>query len=172
MVRTTVRRVELQSADPAVHVMCGLVGAGKTTLATELATSLPAVRFSRDEWMIRLFALGYDDPEYATHLTSCTDLMWDVAASVLDVGVAVVLDWNHWSRQQRQGARARAAAAGYELIVHFLDVPLSTALSRVECRNVAGTPNTHRISADDVRHFATIFEEPDESELIGVVVHR
>lgn len=164
--------MEHQIASPSVHVMCGLVGAGKTTLARELAASFSAVRFSRDEWMIRLYALSYDDPAYAGRLSSCTDLMWDVATSVLQIGVPVVLDWNHWSREQREGARVRAEAAGFETIVHFLDVPLSTALSRVEGRNLAETPNTHRISADDVRHFETIFEVPDENELISIVVHR
>lgn len=98
--------------------------------------------------------------------------MWDIATSVLMVGTSVVLDWNHWSRSQRLDARTRAAAAGCKLIVHFLDVPLSTALNRVEARNRAQTLNTHRIASDVVRHFETIFEVPEESELVRVVVHR
>ncbi|WP_460532347.1 AAA family ATPase [Flindersiella endophytica] len=36
-----------------VHLLCGLVGAGKTTCARRLAADLPAVRFSPDEWMLR-----------------------------------------------------------------------------------------------------------------------
>ena len=43
--------------EPTIHLLCGLVAAGKTTLAKQLARSLPAVRLSRDEWMIRLDGL-------------------------------------------------------------------------------------------------------------------
>ena len=39
---------------PTVHLLCGLNGAGKTTLARSLEASLPAVRFSLDDWMLRL----------------------------------------------------------------------------------------------------------------------
>ncbi|MFP3901784.1 MAG: AAA family ATPase [Acidimicrobiia bacterium] len=33
-------------------IITGLPGSGKTTLATELATAMPAVRMSPDEWMM------------------------------------------------------------------------------------------------------------------------
>ena len=38
---------------PTVHLLCGLPGAGKTTLARQLEAGLPAVRFSLDERMLR-----------------------------------------------------------------------------------------------------------------------
>ncbi len=111
---------------PRVHAMCGLIAAGKTELAKRLARELPAVRFSRDEWMRRLYDLAHDDPMYVERLPPCTALMWDVALDVLRGGVDVVLDWNHWSRQRRLDARRRAEAAGVDLVVHFVDVPIET----------------------------------------------
>lgn len=44
---------------PVVHAICGLVCAGKTTLAKELASELDGVRFTLDEWMLRLFGLRH-----------------------------------------------------------------------------------------------------------------
>lgn len=164
--------MEDDGVGPAVHVMCGLVGAGKTTLARTLASSLPGVRFSRDEWMIRLYQLGYDEPEYAAHLESCTDLMWDVALDVLDNGVSVILDWNHWSRQHRSEAKQRAARSGHDLWVHHLDVSLADAMARLNKRNADRTPNTHRIDVEESHHFMTIFEPPEPSESIRIVTHR
>lgn len=46
-----------------VHLLCGLPGAGKTTYAARLAAENSAVRFSLDEWMLRLYPWTYDDPE-------------------------------------------------------------------------------------------------------------
>ena len=85
--------------------MCGLVGAGKTTLARELARELPAVRLSRDEWMLRLYGGRHDDPAYVERLVPCTELMWDVAFATVTAASSVVLDWNFWSRERRREAR-------------------------------------------------------------------
>ena len=43
-------------------VICGLPGAGKTTLARELEVSLPAVRLGGDEWMTDLGVDLFDQP--------------------------------------------------------------------------------------------------------------
>ena len=56
------------AAEPTIHLMCGLVAAGKTTLARRLAHDLPAVRLTRDEWMLRLYGGSYDDPSYVERL--------------------------------------------------------------------------------------------------------
>jgi predicted kinase len=115
---------------PTIHLMCGLVAAGKTTLARELAHELPAVRLSRDEWMLRLYGGRYDDPAFIERLVPCTEVMWDVGLKILAVGSNVLLDWNFWSRERRSEARERAAAAGVGLQLHWLDVPVEVAAER------------------------------------------
>ena len=156
---------------PKVHLMCGMIAAGKTVLAERLAQQLPAVRLSRDEWMIRLYGLRHDDPVYAERLEPCTELMWDVALDVLRVGVSVVLDWNHWNRQSRLEAAVRARSAGYDVVLHFLDVPLATVMDRARVRLAAAPIDAHRISEEGVRHFATIFEPPTADEGLPIIRH-
>ena len=156
-----------------VHAMCGLVCSGKTTTARRLAKDLPALRLTRDEWMLQLYGLRRpDDPECVAAIPGCTDLLWDVAGQAVALGASVILDWNHWSREQRADGRKRAAAAGAELIVHYVDIPLELAVAQAKARRAAGEPYTHAIDDNEVRHFATIFEPPDPSEGIEVVTHR
>ena len=60
---------------PTVHLLCGLNGAGKTTYAKRLARHITAVRFTLDEWMLRLYSRRYDEPEYATQAEVCKALI-------------------------------------------------------------------------------------------------
>ena len=46
---------------PTVHMISGLIGAGKTTFAHELERRHGAVRFSLDEWIMGAF--GPEAPE-------------------------------------------------------------------------------------------------------------
>lgn len=157
---------------PTIHLMCGLVAAGKTTLARELARELPAVRLSRDEWMLRLYGGRHDDPAYVERLVPCTELMWDVAMDVVTAGSHVLLDWNFWSRERRQEARERAATAGVGLQLHWLDVPVSVAAERARRRLHDRPTDAHEIDEAGVRHFASIFEAPEEGEGIALVRHH
>jgi len=163
--------VTRETPRPIVHLMCGFVAGGKTTLARQLAAELPALRFSRDEWMIRLYGLSYDDPRYVERLDPCTELIWDVAVEALRLGVNVILDWNHWSRQRRADAFDRARTAGFDAVVHFLDVPIDTAIQRARHRLSTPPADAHRIDEAAVRHFATIFEPPTDDEGLQIIRH-
>jgi predicted ATPase len=37
-----------------VYVLCGFIGAGKTTFAKQLEAQTGAVRITKDEWLIRI----------------------------------------------------------------------------------------------------------------------
>jgi predicted kinase len=157
------------AGSPRVHLLCGLVGAGKTTYARRLAGEVPAVRFSLDEWMLRLYQLRYDDPRYVSRLDGCTALIWDTAKQVLDLGHDVVLDWNQWSLERRRAWRHRAEGAGYGVVLHHVDVSLETAIRQTLARPAEDVTGAHRIDEAAVRHFSTIFEPPSLDEGIEIV---
>jgi predicted kinase len=147
-----------------VNLVCGLVCAGKTTLAKRLALELPAVRFTLDEWMLHLYGGRFDDPEYVARLENCKEVIWETALQVLNLGNDVVLDWNQWNPERRAEWRDRARNAGYPARLYFLDVSLEVAVQRARDRTAGGATLTHQIDEDGVRHFATIFVSPTTSE--------
>ncbi len=136
----------MTAAAPAVHLLCGFNGAGKTTLARELEASLPAVRFSLDDWMLRLYpGLHYESGAYGDRAENCKLLIWDTARQVLQAGTDVVLDWNQWAGAPGHRRRAESAAdSGRE-------------------------PGSHALTEVSVRHLAGIFEEPAESEGLPII---
>lgn len=149
---------------PHVHLLAGLNGTGKTAYARQLEGTQPAVRFTLDEWMLRLCECRYDDARYPALATNCVELIWDTARQGLRPGVDVVLDWNQWSRARRREWSSRAASLGYVPILHYVRVPLDTAIARAEHRSAQHTPGAHALDADAVRHMASIFEEPTADE--------
>jgi len=166
-----------RTGSPCVHLLCGLVAAGKTTYARRLAADLPAVRFSLDEWMLRLYGLRYDDPRYVARIDTCTELIWDIALQVLDLGHDVVLDWNQWSRKRRRTWHRRAKGVGYQAVLHHIDVSVETAIEQALSRadpDVSGSHDrdvsgSHPVDEAAVRHHQTIFEPPGDDEGIEIV---
>jgi len=156
------------SEQPQVHLLAGLNGAGKTTLARQLQAWLPAVRFSLDEWMLRLHGLGYDHPRYPSLVGGCQELIWDTALQVLAGGNHVVLDWNQWSRQRRRVWRDKAVAAGYQPVLHHVRAPLAVAIARAEARR---SPFCHVLDPAGIAHLETIFEAPSANEGLTICAH-
>ena len=159
-----------------VHMICGPVGAGKTTYGRALAAERDAIFFCLDEWMAALFMMDAPVPltfEWAFERTQrCERQIWAIARQVLGRGVDIVLELGFFKREQRARTRALVAETGAPLEVHVLDVPRDLRRERVRARN-QGTA-TYTIEVDDTTfEWAESFYEPlDDDELRGAHVLR
>jgi predicted kinase len=118
------------------HLIHGYLGAGKTTLARKLENDLPAIRFTHDEWMARLYG---DDPpadEFQALYRRVSERIDSLWPRCLELGVDVVLDLNFWSRRQRDETRATALTLGANTRLYRLTCSEDEARSRVEKRNL------------------------------------
>lgn len=155
-----------------VHLLYGLSGSGKTTLARQLCEEGAAVRFTLDEWMLRLCPqLSFTSVEYGERVEVVRELIWSTAEQVIATGADVVLDWNSWSRGRRAWAVQRARAAGAEVVLHWLTTSADEAGRRLSARAAAKTNYTHRTTAAGNEHLQTLMEEPSPDEGLSIVAH-
>jgi predicted kinase len=143
-----------------LHLICGLPGSGKTTLAIKLEQQLPALRLSPDVWMTRLSADGHD----AKMRAIIEGLQWDVAARALALGVDVILEFGFWSKRERENFRRRATALGAQTRIHYLDVSRDELVRRISIRNKAVPSDSFFIDIHDLDSWISAFEPPTEDE--------
>jgi predicted kinase len=115
---------------PAIHLLCGRIGSGKTTFAKKLEREIAAVRFTHDEWVASLYGHTPPEEDYGDIFVRVENLIWDVALSVVSAGTEVILDFGFWSRESRDVARNRACAADAIARLYYISCPRRIARSR------------------------------------------
>ncbi|MGD8862547.1 MAG: ATP-binding protein [Myxococcales bacterium] len=158
-----------RSDRPTVFTVCGLPGAGKTRFARELARDRGAVCFSADEWVLSLYGPGLPVARFGEFKARVWEQIWRVAARLLELGVSVVLDFSFYLRSDRADFRRRAAAAGADFRIYYLECSVDVARARVQARNRRPGMDTFSIGARDFDQLVALLEPPSRQEEPDVV---
>ena len=141
-----------------LHLMVGLPGSGKTTYAKQLEADRSAVRFTPDEWQIKLFGDDTDHSEHDARHTAVEEIMWEYAQKLLKQNVSVIMDFGFWSAEERLGLCKAAKAMQVDFEVHFMDVPKDELLRRVQLRNQREDEISFTIQPHHMEEWYTVFE--------------
>lgn len=155
---------------PTLHMICGKIAAGKSTLAVTLGRAPMTVVISEDAWLGALFAdeitSGRDYLRYAARLR---EAMGPHVTQLLNSGLSVVLDFPANTVETRAWMRGILDRTGATHMLHFLDVPDEVCLSRLHARNAQGD---HPFAATEAQfhRFSQHFVPPQPEE--GFTVTR
>jgi predicted kinase len=140
-----------------LFIVCGLPGAGKTTLAKKIEDSLSAIRMSADDWMSAL-SINLHAEEQRAKIEA---LQWALAKRLLSLGQNVVIEWGAWAKSERDTFRTQARALGARVELYFLSAPLEELFARIQQRNMEDPP----IEWAAAQEWADIFEAPAAAEM-------
>jgi predicted kinase len=155
-----------------IHLLFGPQGAGKSTLARQLADQVHGVRFAIDDWMAELFAPDLPQPLNLPWLMArvqrCERLIWRLATDTVQRGGTAILDLGGMKAADRARHAAQARAQGLPLRVHFVTAPLAVRRQRVLQRNQdRGDTYSFEVTAGMFDVMEAQFEPPDAQELAG-----
>ena len=107
---------------PTLYLLCGKIGAGKSTLARELAARPATLLISEDHWTSHLFADELKTIEdYGRLSARLGAAMGPHIVDILRLGLSVVLDFPANTVRQRAWMRSLIDQAGVSHELHLLD---------------------------------------------------
>jgi predicted kinase len=156
---------------PTLYLLCGKIGAGKTTLARSLASRPATLLVSEDHWTSHLFA---DDlktiEDYGRLSARLRAAMGPHIVDILRLGLSVVLDFPANTVKQRSWMRSLIVDANVTHELHWLDIPDAACMERLRNRNASGE-HSFQVSDAEYAQFTSHFVPPGSDEGFHLVVH-
>ena len=144
-----------------VYILQGLVAAGKSTLARQLAQSTGAAILNPDTMVVAGTSENWD-----ARFQQAVQQMWTQATDYLAAGRDVILDMGFWYKADRDQARALAKRYGAAVKHYYLRVPENILRERIVATRPAVWAEKHL--ADFARNQAA-FEPPTPEEAAEVI---
>lgn len=157
---------------PVLHLVCGKIAAGKSTLTQQLANHPKTVLISEDIWLSRLYTdeiLTLTD--YVRRSSQLRKTLAPHIETLLLTGLSVVLDFPANTLGTRQWMKEIIAGAGVSHELHYLDVSDEICKSRLQDRNVSGS---HPFAPSDAEFdkITRYFVPPSSDEGFHIVRHE
>lgn len=149
---------------PTLHILCGKIASGKSTLASELAKNPGTVVLSEDMWLAHLFKeTMHSVQDYVHYAAKLRSAIKPHTIALLNAGVSVVLDFPANTLASRQWMMSIVNESGAQHLLHYLPVSDEVCKARLRLRNAAGE---HNFAASDEQFelITRYFVEPKAEE--------
>lgn len=162
----------MTASSPTLHMFCGKMASGKSTLASELARADATVLISEDDWLHALYSEEMSSvADYVRCTSKLRKIMGPHVVSLLDAGVSVVLDFQANTIEARRWMQEILAASQANHQLHVFDMPDEICIARLKERNAKGE---HPFAATEAQfhQITQYFVPPSAQEGFTIVHHR
>ena len=160
----------MSKKQPIAYVICGFIGAGKTTFARKLEKETGAIRVTKDEWIIKIFGNKITlDNNFEVYDKNITKLATDIAFKILKAGKDVIIDEGFWVKSQRDDIKKKILQVGAKPIFYYVESSVEKMKERVTNRSKNPTKDSFEISEEMFNSYLKYWQAPDESENVKVV---
>lgn len=157
---------------PTLHMLCGKIAAGKSTLASRLADNEATLLFAEDDWLSALFADEMQSTrDYMRCAAKLRSILGPHIVSVLNAGVSVVLDFQANTVESRAWMRGILDQTTASHQLHVLVPPDEVCLERLRARNASGT-HPFAVTEAEFHKVSKYFVPPTEEEGFDLVMYE
>ena len=158
--------------EPTLHLMCGKIAAGKSTLTAALGARPNTIVVAEDDWLARLYPGEQNSlDDYIRNSTRLRGAMAPHLVALLRGGLSVVLDFPANTLVSRAWMRTLIEEAGVAHQLHWLDASDETCKARLRQRNASGE-HAFQVSDEIFDLFTSHFVPPEADECFNVVHHN
>ena len=158
-----------------LHMLCGKIAAGKSTLSDELGKAENTVVISEDRWIAQLYpseikGLGdYFERSERLRVTLAPHIV-----DLLRVGVSVVLDFPANTKRQRAWFRQLIEMSGSDHELHFIVASDELCKRQLKQRSqeLGLPPGTKWTTEADFDEITAYFDPPAADEHFNVIRHE
>lgn len=155
----------------ALHMVCGKIASGKSTLTARLADAPRTVLLSEDEWLTCLYPDEIHTlADYVSRTARIRTLLTEHIKRLLASCTSVVMDFPFNTVRSRTWGASLFRAAGCEHRLHYLDVSDEICKSRLKARNLSGE-HPFQTSEEQFDQITGYFVPPACSEGFNLVIY-
>ena len=156
---------------PTVYIIAGQIGAGKTTFAKKLEKKTGAIRFTPDEWMLKLFKEMPGNEDFDEYYFRCCAVAWETAKKILEKGIDIILDFGFWKKNDRKKYKQMISDLGYNCKLYHVFCEVEEIKKRLNIRNKQQPDGAVTIDAEAFDFFSPQFEPPTNLENAEIVLN-
>jgi predicted kinase len=161
----------MSATPPILHLICGKIASGKSTLAARFDASDGTVMIAEDAWLNALYGDQMSTvADYVRCATKLRTIIGPHVTALLNAGVSVVLDFPANTIETRQWARGILDGTDAAHQLHLLNVPDEVCLARLQARNAEGD-HPFAATEDQFRQITRHFVPPLPDEGFHIVTH-
>jgi predicted kinase len=171
MKKTELFATERPRSNPVLHMVCGKIASGKSTLAKALASESNTIILSEDVWMTHLYPNEISSlADYIRCSGRVKHALSGHVQTLLAMGISVVLDFPFNTIKNREWGRTLFSSVNAKHQLHYLDVGDDVCKARLRARNASGEHPFHTTESQ-FEEMTRFFVPPTQSEGFNVVVH-